>query len=207
MTDQELLSQIQRLLIEVPNGGASWSELWSHAEVIDLLNQRMQRMLRETHLTAGIAEVAETMDQEEVTLPDDWVATLLVLRRVAGVFSEIPIGDTWQLDHGYGIATTPGTPQLFVDREGETLEARLFPPPAVAATLEVYYVPFADRATGDNDTLVIPNDFCLAGLKWGILADMLAKTARAQDTARAQYAAQRYQLSIEIAKLILSGGA
>lgn len=206
MLDTEVLSQIQRHLIEPVNGGTAWSTLWTPEEVLNYANQRQQKFLKETHAEVGIAEVAENAGFQEVTLPDDWLATLAVLRRDEnGVYTELPMADTHQADMGYGDTDESGVPQVWVDEESPTLTAREIPAPAVAGLLELYYIPMGSEFTGTGEPSVLADEWVVCGLKWGIIADMLSKVGRGRDDSRIQWAEMRYDMTKEAVKMILAG--
>lgn len=208
MLDTTLLSQVQRHLIETPDGGATWSALWTAEEVLNYANQRQQKFLKETHCEVGIAEVDETAESQNVTLPDDWLATLAVLRRDAdGHWSELPMGDTHQVDMGYGDTQTSAVPRLWVDEESPTLTARVIPAPATGeeGLLELYYIPMGSVFDGTGEPGVLSNEVMVCGIKWGIIADMLGKVGRGRDDSRIQWAEMRYEMTKEAVKMIMAG--
>lgn len=206
MIDQALLSQIQRHLIEGVNGGASWSSLWTRSEVLNYANQRQQKLLKETHAQMGIAEVAETQDSQVVDLPEDWLATVAVLRiNAEDNWSELPLADTHQVDVGFGDTNISAVPKVFVDTESSTLKARVIPAPAVAALLELYYIPLGSVITGDGEQTVLPDEWLICAVKWGVIADMLSKVGRGRDDSRIQWAEMRYQMAAEAIRMTYNG--
>jgi len=73
-TDQQIEQQIQYTVIEPPDLGATWpSGLWTAAEVVDYLNQRQHRFLKDTHLQIGLANIPVTQGTSLYDLPDDWI--------------------------------------------------------------------------------------------------------------------------------------
>lgn len=205
-TDQQIMTQIQNVVIEPPDGGVTWpSGLWSANEVISYLDQRQNRFLKDTHFQFGIANITATQGQELYDLPDDWINTIRVLWIAPdGTTTELPRSDVWEAD--YGIPTwsyVQGTPKIFYDG-GKPITIRIMPIPDTNGTLQVHYVPYAALLTGAGEIFTLPDEF-VPPVKYGALADMFTKVGRANDPVRAEYCDKRYQLGIEIARLLVGG--
>lgn len=209
-TDQALLQQIQYTVIEPPDGGVTWpSGLWTREEVLNYLNQRQNRFLKETHLQFGIALIQGVVGTIYYDLPWDWIATVRVLWiNDEGETSALMRSDTWEADNGIPTwSYVKGLPKIYYDG-GAPISLAIMPPPdgtppVTPGTIQIHYVPTAVDLTGDGEILTIPNEF-VPSVKYGGLADMLMKVGRAQDP-RAQYCSQRYQLGVEIARLLVKG--
>jgi hypothetical protein len=210
MTDQDLLNQIQNALIEPPDGGQTWpSGLWSREEVLSYVNERQDRLIRETHMLIDIADIGVIPAYGvRHPLPDDWMATIEVLwTSNSGRCRPLARSDSFEADHG--IVDWPieaGTPKLYMDGEAPPLTLQIAPLPDEEGTLTVYYVPSCEPVDGNGSDLAVPDEFSPT-LKYGALCDLLSKVGRANDPTRADYCAQRFQLGIEIAQTLLKGSA
>jgi hypothetical protein len=208
VTDQDFFSVIQRKLLEPANGGASFfSGHWTGDELLRIAQDRQDALLRETQLQIGIARIDEVADQGTYDLPDDWIATVAVVRvPPAGRAYLVDLSDSFDSDMGqrtWGL--TSGRPTICRDGEGQTRTLQLMPAPAVPGYLLVYYVPHSARLTGQGEVLTVPNEMGLPVLQYGVLGDLLAKVGRGADRPRAQYCQQRWQLGVEVAQILLKG--
>jgi hypothetical protein len=209
--DQDLLTAIQFALIEPPNGGASWpSGLWTREEVLGSLNQRQDKLLKDSLLLVGIANLPVAASQHRVDLPFDWIRTISVVWRSTDltVVRELLRADSFEADHAIPTwdLTDTTAPLVYMEYETPTLQVQIGPAPTGTGTLELLYVPLGTRLTGQNELLVVPDEWAFA-VKYGALADLLSKNGRGQDLPRAASAEQKFQLGIEAARLILRGGA
>lgn len=205
-TDQEIMSQIQYTMIEPVDSGATWpSGFWTEAEVLDYLNQRQNRLLKDTHLQIGIALQPAVAGTDIYDLPADWINTITVFWiSLTGLVTELGRSDMWEGDHG--ITSSPGTrgtPKIYFDG-GKPITVRVIPPPDTNGILQIHYVPYAAVLDGSPEIFTVPDEF-VPLLKYGALSDMWRKVGRAHDPTRAEYCDQRYQMGLEITKLLLGG--
>jgi hypothetical protein len=235
MIDQTLMTAVQYALLEPPTGGLSWlSDLWTKPEMDGHLALTQQHLLKSTHLLIGLAEISTTTGQERYTLPDDWLATALVLWGATEVVDSgeetVDLGDTdavvsWEgLDEAEGIRevlradmhqadlgmmdweTTPGRPLAYSDADTPTRTIQLMPAPEEAGTLYVLDVPHAHtKPLGNGEPLHAPDEWCLPVLKYAILAAALSKVGRGQDQPRARYCQWRTRLGVDVTQLLLNG--
>lgn len=208
VSDQDFFSTIQRKLLEPANGGASFfSGHWTAAELLASAQDRQDALLRETHLQIGVARIDETAGQGTYDLPDDWIATVAVVRvPPTGRAYLVDLSDSFDSDMGqrtWDLAS--GRPTVCRDVEGQTRVLQLMPAPSDAGYLLVYYVPHSARLTGQGEVLTVPNELGLPVLQYGVLGDLLAKVGRGADRARAQYCQQRWQLGVEVTEILLKG--
>jgi hypothetical protein len=213
--DQDFLSLVQRRLAEEPNAGQSFfSEHWTHEELIRSTHDRQDALLAATHLQIGVCRLPETAGASVYVLPDDWIATVAVVRYpLTGHPYLLDLGDSYELDHGdrtWPAAVT--RPVLSFDREPGTHHLHIAPASdtgnpgdLTSSYLLVYYVPRAAKITGEGEMLTIPDEVAIPVLQYGILADLLGKVGRGQDVGRAQYCRQRWELGIEATRLIVEG--
>ena len=210
MIDQDLLTEIQFALLEPPDGGQTWpSEVWTRDEVIGNLNSNIWGWLRDTHaIVTSVDVVVLAAALGVVTLPSDWLATgTCVWRSAAGV--RTPIGPVDRFEGDLALPTwetTVGSPLGYDEFEGDTLTLQLIPRPAANGTLELLYVARPAAVNGSGATLPIPDEFATAA-KYGCLGMLLRKVGRLVDPDRASYCEQRYDLTVEVTKILLQGWA
>ena len=214
-TDQALFSAIQRRLNEPPDGGQSFfTQRWTHDELVRTAADRQDALLKATHLQIGMAasgQPAGVLEEQAgvatVTLPDDWIATVALIRFPSDRAPYlVDLADSWSADMGdRTMVAAAGVPRLCLDAETPSRTLRLIPAPAVAAPLLLYYVPRAAVLTGTGEYCTVPDELATPVLQYGILADLLSKTGRGQDLPRAQYCRGRWQLGIEVTEILLKG--
>jgi hypothetical protein len=209
ISDQQILEELQYVVHEPPDQGATWPcDLWTRAEVVEYLNQRQQRFLKETHLLVSTATLPVGVGDTQIALPADWIRT----RRVVwdgsdGVVKEVPRADSFETDYGVSTNAVPqDSPQVYSEFEGPTLTMGITPT-VISGTLQLDYVAGAALFTSTPGALLtLPDDFVYVE-KYGALAEMFGKDGRANDPARAEYCEMRYALAIDTARLLLNGWA
>lgn len=213
MIDQVLLEALQFALVETPDGGSSWlSDLWTRDEVLDLVSQRQSRLLKDTLLTLQAASpmLPVAAGQTRVDLPTDLVRLALVVwRGDDGVVRELPRSDSFEVDHllpDWDTLTTATNPLVYTEFDTPTLQVQIAPASSVAGDLDILYVPTGAALTGDGVPLAVPDELAHA-LKYGTLADLLLKDGRGKDVGRGTYGQQRYDLAVELTRLLLEGWA
>ena len=210
MTDRELLSELQYVLIEPPDGGDTWpSQVWTREEVLDAVNAGLRALARDTHLVVTRTEQPVAAGATSLPLPADWLATAHLVWRDTVTNERTPLGpvDAFEGDLATpGWETAPGLPLGYADLDGPTLTLRLVPTPAFAGTLELLYIarPVDVTATAPGAPLPLASEFTSA-LKYAALGTLLRKVGRLLDDERAHYAERRYQLT-QTATAILLGG-
>lgn len=209
ITDQQVLSEIQSLLIEPVDGGVTWaSGLWTTSEVIGYLNQRQRRFLDETEVvvkhSSDIANIPNTLRH---ALPSDWISTSrVVFKDPLGNYYEVPRADEFQLDMSllsWGVEQA-SKPIAYADNMGPTLEFEAAPATSSPGVFQMLYTYLTSALSNSGISLTVPDEFEPA-IRWGVIADMLNKEGREQDLERAQYAELRFQEGIQAAKVMLSG--
>jgi hypothetical protein len=209
MLDRDLLSELQLVLIEPPDGGDTWpSGIWTRAEVLDAVSGGVRAIVRDTHLLVTRVEVAVVAGAVSVALPVDWLATgYLVWRSLTNVRSPLGPVDGFESDLALpSWESVPGTPIGYADLDRQTLTLRLVPTPAENGTLEILYVyrPAELTAITPGAQLPVAEEFTSA-VKYGALAYLLRKVGRLLDSERADYCDRRYELT-RVASTIILGG-
>ena len=210
MTDTDLLSEIQTVLMEPPDGGVTWtSGLWTATEVLNRFNERQNRFLKATRMLVGESSpIPVTAGESVYDLPQDWLTTVDVYwAGEDGTFRTLVRSDSFEADHGMPLwESTAGTPLLYMDEDSPLLTITIAPIPRVNGILTVLYVPQAGVQQGLGDPLGVPDEYATAD-KYGTLADLFGKDGRGASPERAQYCELRYQLDQEIAKIMIAGWA
>lgn len=209
MIDQALLTEIQYVLLEPPDGGASWpGEVWTRDEVLEGMNAALRALYRETQLVVTRTELAILANALSVAIPADWMATCHLVWRAANG-TRTPLGPVDSFEGDLALPsweTTTGLPLGYADLDSATLTLRLVPTPAAAGTLEVLYVARPATVGGAGTVIPVPDEF-VSGIKYATVGWLLRKVGRLQDPERAAYCEQRYELTKLAANLILGGWA
>lgn len=208
VTDQEVLDELQGHLLETQNSGASFSSgLWTVTEVVDALNQRQRRLLRDTMMLLKRADLVTTPNVTRQPLPTDCIAVQRIAWRGSdGVRREVPRSDghdadnailDWELEMG-------DRPRVYMDAEVPQLQIQTAPAPANAGVLEALYVYLGALLSNTGVALTVPDEWAPA-VKWGAVADLLSKVGRGQDLKRAAEAELRYQEAVAATAIMLAG--
>lgn len=210
ITDQQILSEIQQAMAEpVVDGGVTWtSTMWSATEVLNYLNQRQDRFLKESLILISWTTLSVNAAQQAVSMPVDWISTERISWQGTGgsTFVRLPKSDSWEADNAIPTwrTVTATRPQLAFDSALQTLILLLAPAPTGAGTLSFYYCSIGDPLTGLGNVFTVPDEF-VPYIKWGVLADMLNKPGtRVGDADRAQYCEMRFEEGVTLAKSWLS---
>jgi hypothetical protein len=207
MTDRDLLSELQLVLIEPADGGDTWpSGIWTRDEALDALNAGVRALVRDTHLVIKRTELAVLAGATSIALPADWLATgYLVWRSVTNARSPLGPVDGFEGDLALpGWEAHPGLPLGYADLDAATLTLRLVPTPAEAGIVELLYVARPDAVIGNDTNLPVADEF-ISAVKYSALATLLRKVGRLLDVERAEYCDRRYQLTQTAAAIILAG--
>lgn len=193
-----LLSEIQRHLLEPTiDDGYTWT-FHTRDEVVGAVNQRIAKFLVETGLIRKRATIALLAGQVEYDLPTD----VIEIRRVDLDGAALNRLDELQLDVGRpGWQLETGTPFAYIEEPRPSLTIKVVPIPTVGGTVTINYVPLPEAVTACNP-LPIPATF-VPYIKWGALADLLAKEGEANDPQRAAYCEERFSEGIELARALL----
>ncbi len=202
--DQDLVKIIQAHLLE-PVTGNSWTG--TEMFTLDDLTKAIERRRDQFIVESGCVVTRST--QATAAPPVDRVGfseSIMDVRRVAwidagGVYKQLWRDDEFNMSSfsvGWNLA--PAVPRVFSVAAAPILSLQLSPPAAAGGSLELLTVnspALLDPTVGVF--LNIPDDFAWV-VKWGALADLLGKNGQAYDPKRAQYAEQRYQQGVEMAR-------
>jgi hypothetical protein len=199
MTDAEILTQIQRVLVETADGGLTVSSgLWTPAELQDALNNGKQYVRTETVPFLERVTLPAVPNQIRYALPQDWVATQRVVWHSAdGSKMDLPRDSTWSMD--YMEADWPvvaqGRPQVYTDTITPMPQIQVMPPSRDNGVLEVLYL---------STSTVLP-DLMIPIAKWRAVAILLAKDGRGQDLPRAKKANDLAEQGVQALNIFLKG--
>jgi hypothetical protein len=183
--------------------------VWTRDEVLGNFNSSIWGWLRDTHAVltpVDLPVLAAALGV--VALPTDWVATNTAVWRTAGGVRH-PLGPVDRFEGDLALPTweaTGAVPIGYDEFESDTLTLQLIPRPAANGTLELVYVALTTAVNGGGATLPIPDEFATA-VKYGCLGALLRKVGRLADADRAKYCEDRYNLTVELTKILLSGWA
>ena len=209
--DTDILSQIQTVLMEPPDGGVTIpSGLWTSAELQNRLNERSNRFLKGTRILVGTsAPIPVTAGQSRFDLPQDWLTTLSVIwDGQDGTSTELVRVDSFEADHGASPwETTRSSPTFYMDEDAPLLSIVIGPSPRVNGTLTLLYVPQGGTMGTGGGPIALPEIYAAGGLKYGTLADLFGKDGRGANPEKAQYCELRYTLDVQLAEIMLRGWA
>lgn len=195
---------IQEALLEPNDLGVSYpSGLWTPDEVVDYTQRRQQELISRVRVTVAWEELDVTANVDQLTLPQDWIATQSVLLLQAGRSNPLQPADATQSDLLAGAG--PARPVAYDDATQAPLQLRLTPMPDANAALRLLYLSLpAPLPPATAELFAVPDPFVLY-VKYGVLADCLNKVGRGQDLQRASYCTARFEEGV-IAGSILLGG-
>jgi hypothetical protein len=212
VTDQQLLNIVFPALLE-PSLTSTWTGTgqFTFGQISTALQNRINRWLTDTGagVTRTVVAVGSGAANARVFLPEH----TLDVRRAAWI-GATSTTTLWRddefamqafLNPGYANPTDP--PKVWGKFVMPPYGIDLYPPPLSAGNLETLIVdsgplisttPAAVIAT--PIVLQIPEDY-FWGVKFGVLSDLLSADGPARDPARAVYAEQRYQESVQLYRL------
>jgi len=209
VTDQTLMEVLQYAVAEAPDLGATWpSGLWSQTEVLAYLNERQNKLLKQTGLLLGVADLPAPAGQARIALPQDWLLTAdVVWVSQDGYIRALERSDTYEADNALGAwEGTPGTPIVYMDYDPPALEVQIAPTPNVGGRILLLYAAQGSPLTGDGEWITLPGTFQRPVLKYSVLASMLQKDGRGKNVGKAQYCQMRESLGVQLAAILLNGG-
>lgn len=202
--DTTLLDDLQRAVIEgppAPDLGVSWpSGLWTRDEVIAYANQRLQRYLQETLVTASWSDQVLVPNQPIHQLPQEWLATAHVIAEIDGSTAPVDPVSRPEVDLTlYGWQQQPGRPLGYVELQTGTLSWELVPTPLVGGLLHVFGTWLAEALDGSGVEIGLPDDL-VPYLYYGILADMFSKQGRAFNLPLRDYCEDRWNEGVAVGR-------
>lgn len=194
-----VMSEIQRHFLEgIVDNGLTWS-LWTQTEVLGFFNQRLALFLVETGMILNRTTIAVSAGATSIDLSQD----LLEIKRVGWNNTGLVRIDPWALDSGVvGWQSSSGVPYAYVEEPLDPLTMKLIPTPSVNGTVDLIYIQVPTAVTSACLPLPFP-DFVTPYIKYGVMADMLAKEGEANDPERSAYCQSRFAEGIEMVKMFM----
>lgn len=206
VNDQALVQYIQYHFLE-PSTGNSWtgSEQFTLADITNAIQKRRDQLLADTGCvvtrTSGIVLGANTA---RVFLSDQIVAIrrlAFIDATVGAVYPLIPTDILSQRNFSAEGLYTPGIPYTYSSASARPTEIIMVPPNNQPGTLDLVAVQTGAVLDPTIGVLLgIPDDYTWV-VKWGAMADLLAKDGPARDHARSADCERRYQLGVELIKI------
>lgn len=207
LTDSYVYTAIQYMLLEPPNGNATWTGTtqFSLTDFVNSFTRRRDQVLQSTACNVGtIAPQSIVPGTNSIQLPDTTAQTILDVRRiryipVLGNPSTLYQDDSMAQEYfDNNFLQTNGTP-LTWDVLGSQQQILSFDAmPNVPNTLDMLAVVSGGIVTPPTTSpLLIPDDFFWV-IKYGMMADMLSKETESKDLLRAAYCEQRFQEGVKL---------
>lgn len=204
VTAQQLVTKIQYHLMEnagVAVDGSVWvgTECFTLADLYNAVYRRVNRFLEETGQIITHSTVAVTSGAGRVAIPSDWID----VRRAGWITPESSHNVLWRTSEYVADSqfndwnTSPGTPEAYSLAVTKLLELQLLPPPDDIGTLDLLTV----MSLTTEGVLNIFNDYGWV-IKWGAIADLLGQDGEARDADRSDYAEQRWNEGVQLAKIM-----
>lgn len=211
MTDRELLSIVQGIVVEPVDGGDTWpSGLWSRAEVLQYLNGRQQRFLKETLAVIRWDQYPITPGQVQQPLPQDCLAVrdvFFVGTATPTILQHLSPMSRREVDLLQPTWEYSASPQPVGYQEDiwQTRQLVLVPLPQQGGELFLFMAHTGTVCTGDAPgvALTIPDE-CTPYLVYGVLADMFGQQGRAFDPVRRDYCEARWAEGIALTQAMLA---
>lgn len=207
-TSGRILSEIQRHLLETTiDLGVTWSSLWTSAEVLNYLNNRISRFMRETHIITVLDTTIASAGVPLVALPVDLIAVKYVRWKDSlGNYSNLSPMDLWMADHtlaaNWQQVPVSTSPYGYILEPETPLQLRMVPRSSMTGEIHIDWVQEHTPITITSGPMPIPcmfSPYIIAG----VLQDMLAKEGEANDPERAAYFGTRWDEGIEAAKAMV----
>jgi len=207
-TDQDILTQMQDSLVEVPNGGTSiGSNLWTTAEWTSAINTAQQWVTRELWPVVSVQVLVTVPNQWRHPLPQDWLETIRIAwEEPDGTLAPLARDSSWSsdtLDDGWTYQMAPA-PLTYSDSDAPIPQVQIMPAASDAGLVHVWYAAIPPALSNTGVVWTIP-DPLVPMAKWYALAQLLAKDGRGQDLPRAAAAKQRADEGLMLAKLAVGG--
>lgn len=204
LTVQQITKSIIYALMENAGeevDGSTWvgTESFSLDDVQQSVVRRVNRFLEDTGQIVTQSQVAVTPSNGIVDVPTEWID----VRRAGWITPEDVHNVLWRTSEYVADSQfndwniSPGKPEAYSVAVVPQIRLQLLPAPDDVGTLDLLMV----NALTVTGALNIFNDFGWA-IKWGAIADLLGQDGEARDAERAQYAEQRYQEGVQLAKIM-----
>lgn len=200
MTDRELLSALQRYVLEPADGGLSWaSGIWTRKEVLGVVNDVQRSFLQTTRIHQGFYELAFTAATPVVELGEEILGITHAEVFYAGRWTPLPPHSRTDLDLAYpGWNLRQDRPLAYLEYDTSTTGVTLAPIPALPGRLHLQVLPAPQLVLGDDSPLTIDEPW-IPFLFAGVLASLFGRPGRGFDEGRRQTFQAVYDLGVRLA--------
>lgn len=204
LTVQQITKSIIYALMENAGeevDGSTWvgTESFSLDDIQQAVVRRVNRFLEDTGQIVTQSQVVVSPGSGIVDIPTEWID----VRRAGWITPESGHSVLWRTSEYVADSqfndwnVSPGKPETYSVAVVPQIRLQLLPAPDDLGTLDLLMV----NALTVTGALNIFNDFGWV-IKWGAIADLLGQDGEARDAERAQYAEQRYQEGVQLAKIM-----
>lgn len=213
LTDRDLIVDLQYKLIEPPQdwvGGSTWNgtDMFTMDDLVQAIQRRRNQFLLDTGCALHYEQIPVGAPPiGRFVLPTNYID----VRRFAwkdaatGLYSNLSREDEYAFTVFLAAwANDPSLPLAYSIAAVPPITVQVAPVPLNNGTMDLISTQSGaalDPATGV--LLGLPDDFAWV-VEYGALADLLSKEGQANDPLRAQYAEQRYQQGVQLARLFAS---
>jgi hypothetical protein len=209
VTDQQVLADAEYRLME--NAGADAdgvfsTEMYTPAQFLSALNNRQRQFLKDTGAIVTRVTQVSTAQEPRYALPGDWIATRRVTyKNVDGKIFALYRSDTYMLDTGMeDWMFNFDLPTVYSESALPTLQIEILKAPSDVGTIGLMYTAISQLLDGSGIKLAVPDEFA-PSIMYGALADLMQSDGAGKDLSRAGYCESRYQMGVELAKLLMEG--
>jgi len=203
--DQDIVTLIQYHFLE-PATGNSWtgSEQFTLADLTNSIQKRRDQLLADTGcVVIRTSGIPLPVGQNLLFLSNSIIniRRLAYINSIGVVTPLVPSDILAQRNYSSVDLYTPGDPYSYSSASARPTEILLVPSSSQPGTLDTLTVSSGTSLDPTIGVLLnIPDDYAQA-VKWGAMADLLAKDGPARDPIRSAYCERRYQLAVELIKV------
>lgn len=206
-TLQQMVKDIQYMLLENPSGisGAGMSGQVSVQGILNSISVARNRFVLDTRLPLTVHEIVVAPPPPQGQI--QFLQSSVFVHRASWqdaysqVWTNLWRTDAWSVDKSdYLWPIKPGTPQSYSEAENSPLIMQLIPPPVTNGMVSAITVDsLVIDQTNPNALFLLPDEWIHA-IKYSALSYLLAGEGQIKDILRANYAEQRYQQAVDMAK-------
>lgn len=213
MTDTDMLNAMVYKVLENGNADANavsqplLTQMFTYDQMLAAINQRQWRFLKDTGCVVTRYVVNLPATTSRVTLPSDCIMVRRVTwKPVGGKAYSLPRADKMELDSGLSDwqSNPDQQPTAYNETLEPTLTIELGKNPPTGGTMTILYVQAPAALTGSGASLTVPDSFTWA-VMYGAIGDLLSSDGESLDPQRAQYCESRYDMGVELCRILLRG--
>jgi hypothetical protein len=206
-TVAQLLARVARDLHESdPTFPSGDNQLWSLLEMLQYVNYAESDFLRRTGIIKADVSIPVTAGGPRVfTKPT--ASAILDIERMSFAGKRIRRVTNWDLEREDALwRTRIGRPRQYHEDHLPVHQFEIDRIPDRDGALRIFADRLPDDLISTTDYLNVP-DTWVPAIQWCVLAQSLSRDGDGQDVARGQYAWQRYQFWVALAKRLMTGAS